>query len=57
MASMAPQWTAQLRIAQLRADPSGAQGASTEFQAGLLSGMSTITHISQWMVMSFWHFW
>ena len=41
--TIAPQWTTYLRIAQLRADPSGAQGASTDFQAFLLSGMSTIT--------------
>lgn len=39
----APEWTTYLPVAQLRADPSGVQGASTDFQAFLLSGMSTIT--------------
>lgn len=43
MTTITPEWTRPLPIAQLRADPSGVQAVSTEFQAVLLSGMSTIT--------------
>src|SRR5690349_13116113 len=43
MSTTTAMWTAPLPIAQLRADPSGVQGASTDFQAFLLSGMSTVT--------------
>lgn len=43
MAIAAPQWTKPLPISQQRSDPSGASTASTEYQADLLSGMSTQT--------------
>ncbi len=36
-------WTDYLPVSQLRADPSGVQGAGTTFQAILLPGMSTQT--------------
>lgn len=36
-------WTEPLRLAGLRADPSGVQEASTDSQAALFPGMSTVT--------------
>lgn len=44
MAVAAPQWTEPLRISLQRADPSGVTSASTEYQARLLPGMSTLTN-------------
>ncbi|MDD5701464.1 MAG: hypothetical protein PHU23_05370 [Dehalococcoidales bacterium] len=51
-------WTKPLRIANRAADPSGIQDASTELQAKLLSGMSTITpnirYISLFTAAQYW---
>lgn len=44
MAVAAPQWTEPLRVSLQRADPSGVTSISTDYQARLLPGMSTLTN-------------
>ena len=51
-------WTKSLRIANLRADPSGVQDSGTVLQTLLLPGMSTVTrnirYISLFTAAQYW---